>query len=881
MSETLKHYGTPRRSGRYPWGSGGNLQRSMSFRGHVQELRKKGLSEVEIARGEGITTTQLRARISLEKDAQRTADRNQALRLKDKGYSQSEIGRRMGINESSVRSLLNPILTERASITKTVSSMLKESVDQNRYVDIGSGVENYLGVSPTRLKTAVAELEAQGYKVHKVNVEQIGIPGQFTIVKALGAPDTQWKEVVRNPELIKPVRAYSEDYGRSFNSDLGLKPPKNVDSKRISIKYAEDGGTQKDGVIELRRGVSDLDMGGSKYAQVRIAVDGTHYLKGMAVYSDDLPNGVDIVFNTNKHSTGNKLDAMKALKDDPDNPFGSTIKQNGQRGALNIVNEEGDWDSWSRTLSSQVLSKQTIPLAKKQLDQSLKQKTQEYEEISQLTNPVVKRQLLNSFADDCDSSAVHLKAAALPRQASKVILPIPNMKETEIYAPSFKNGESVVLIRHPHGGIFEIPQLIVNNKSRTAKSVMENAVDAVGIHPKTAGKLSGADFDGDTVLVIPNNRGAIKTSASLKGLENFDPIETYRIPSGSSIPKIKPQVKQTKMGEVSNLITDMTIKGASPNELARAVKHSMVVIDSEKHNLDYRQSYVDHGIASLSEKYQGSKRGGAATLVSKSKSQIRVPERKPRSAVEGGPIDRLTGEKVYTPTGKTITTRTGKIILKTTKTTRMAEAKDARSLSSGRPIEEVYASYANNLKAMANSARKDAISVKSTSYSPSAKKTYSKEVESLNAKLNVALKNKPLERQAQILANSIVARKKEASPDMDSDDLKKVRNQALAEARVRTGAKKVQIDITSKEWAAIQSGAISTSKLTAIIQNADLDQVKRLATPHTKKSNVSSASITKAKQLLSSGRTQAEVAELLGLSVKSLSDALAEDKKGL
>jgi DNA-binding CsgD family transcriptional regulator len=866
MNNEIKHYGMPRRSGRYPWGSGESphQRNNISFRGHVQELRKQGLSDVEIAKGEGITTTQLRARMSLGKAEQRAADTAEAARLKDKGYSNVEIGKRMGINESSVRSLLNPVLAERASVTMATANMLKDSVDQKRFIDVGAGVENHVGVSRTKLNTAIAQLEEQGYKIHRVNVEQIGMPGQFTIVKVLGAPDTEWKEVVRDLSKIQSITAYSDDFGRTFHTDLGLKPIKNVDSKRIEVKYAEDGGSSKDGVIELRRGVKDLDLGNSKYAQVRIGVDGTHYLKGMAIYSDDMPDGVDIIFNTNKRNTGNKLDALKGLKDEPDNPFGSTIKR--QKGAINIVNEEGDWAKWSKTISSQILSKQTVPLAKAQLELALRQKKEEFEEIMSLTNPVVKRQLLTSFADDCDASSVHLKAAALPRQASKVILPVPSMKENEVYAPTFKNGEKVVLIRHPHGGTFEIPQLTVNNKSKAAKSIMEKAMDAIGIHPNVAQKLSGADFDGDTVIVIPNNKGLIKTSSSLKGLENFDPISAY--PGYPGMKPIKSYTKQTKMGEVSNLITDMTIKGANVNEIARAVRHSMVVIDSEKHNLNYKQSYIDNGIAALSEKYQNSKRGGASTLISKASSEIRVPHRK-----SGYSIDPITGSKVYTETGQTYVDSKGRTIKRTSSSTKMAETPNAFSLSSGRPIEEVYASYANDLKALANASRRAAVTTKPTPYSPSARVAYQKEVDTLNAQLKVALKNKPVERQAQILANSVVNRKKQANPNMDNDDLKKIRNQALAEARARTGAKKTQINITDREWEAIQAGAISSSKLTQILQNSDLNKVKQLATPRTSVS-MSPAKVARAKTMLTSGYTQAEVAEALGVSTSTLSKSL-------
>ena len=887
MSDELKHYGTPRHSGRYPWGSGEDgYQRSIGWRGHIQTLKDQGLSEKEIADAEGIKVAQLRARMSVTRSEIRAAQTAEVLRMKELGYSNMEISRRMAIPESTVRSLADPVLAERAQTINTTANMIKDSVDKNRFVDVGSGVETYIGVSRTKLNSAVSELVEQGYQLHKVNVEQAGIPGQFTIMKVLGAPDTTWREVVQDVGKIKSIDAISEDYGRTFaTSDLGLKPIKNVESSRIQVKYGEEGGKLKDGVIELRRGVEDLDLGGSKYAQVRIAVDGTHYLKGMAIYNDNMPEGVDIIFNTNKNPTGNKLDAMKALKDDPDNPFGATIKKNGQRGALNIVNEEGDWESWSKTISSQVLSKQTVPLAKRQLDLALAEKKEEYSEITALTNPVVKKQLLLAFADDCDSSAVHLKAAGLPRQAHKVILPIPDLKETEVYAPTFRDGESVVLIRHPHGGTFEIPQLTVNNRSKAARAVIENATDGIGINPKVAQKLSGADFDGDTVIVIPNNHGLVKTSASLKGLKNFDPIEAYapydgmktidggiynantrKVDYGGKKPRT--QTKQTKMGEVSNLITDMTIKGANVDEIARAVRHSMVVIDAEKHKLNYKQSYIDNGIAALSAKYQNSSRGGASTIISKASSEIRVPQRK--ATVN---IDPNTGEKIYSYTNASYVNKNGKVIKQTTSSTKMAETKDAFTLSSGRQIEEVYAGYANSLKSLANKSRKEALSTIPTPYSPSAKIAYSSEVLSLNSKLEVALRNKPLERQAQIIANSIITRKKQANPDMDKDDLKKIRNQALAEARVRTGANKSMINITDNEWRAIQAGAISPSKLTQVLQNSNLDQIKQLATPRTT-SLLSPARLARAQSMLASGLTQAEVAESLGISTSTLSKSL-------
>ena len=877
----LKHYGTPRHSGRYPYGSGDDPeQRDPSLLGQIEDLKKQGLKDTEIARGLGMTTTEFRQQRSLAKAEKRAADASQALKLKDKGYSNVEIGKRMGINESSVRSLLDPAIQERSNITQVTSNMLKDAVAEKGFIDVGAGVERHIGVSRTKLKTAIAALKDEGYTVHYVPVEQLGT-GKKTSIMVLAPPGTEYKEVYNNKDQIKMITDHTQDGGRSY---LGLEPIKNVDSKRIFIKYAEDGGTDKDGVIELRRNVEDLNLGNSKYAQVRIGVDGSHYLKGMAMYSDNVPKGYDIVFNTNKKNDTPPEKVFKEMKEDADNPFGATIKRGGQRGALNIVNEEGDWDGWSKNISSQFLSKQNPSLAKKQLGLALDIKKEEYDEIMSLTNPAVKKRLLDAFADDCDSAAVHLKAAALPRQGSHVILPFPSMKETEIYAPKYRDGEQVVLIRYPHGGIFEIPQLTVNNKHPEANKSIKQAKDAVGINHKVAERLSGADFDGDTVLVIPNPPSVgVKTSAPLKGLINFDPKTSYppydgmktidggvynaktkSVDYGNKSPKTRP--KQMKMGDVSNLITDMTIKGANADEIAKAVRHSMVVIDSEKHSLNYKQSYIDNGIASLKTKYQGGANRGASTLVSRAASTARPGVRKET-------IDKETGKKIYEYTNESYTNKNGKEVRKTTTSTKMYEAEDAFELSSGTTMETIYATHANKLKSLANESRKASINTAYVPYSPSAKKTYDKEVTDLKHKLNIALMNKPLERQAQLLANTVVATKVKASPGMDKDDVKRLKGQALAEARVRAGAKKHQIDLTDREWEAIQAGAISTNTLTQILNNTDLDRVKMLATPR-RENTLSPVTMSRAKSMLASGYTQADIADALGISTTTLSKNL-------
>lgn len=877
MSDYIAHYGTPRRSGRYPWGSGDNpYQSAESFIDRIAALRKSGLSEVEVAKALGMTTTELRARNSVAKTEKRQADAAYALRLKDRGVSTTEIGRRMGINESSVRALLDPTMKGRMDVLENTAKVLEDAVSEKKYVDVGVGNEAHLGISATKLNTAIAMLEDKGYSVVNIQVEQVGNPGHFTDVKVLAPPGETKRTVYQNRDQIQTIGAYTDDRGVSFTR---IQPPNNVDLKRIDIRYGEDGGGKRDGLIEIRRGAEDLSLGNSKYAQVRIAVGGTHYIKGMAVYSDDLPPGVDIRFNTPKSNTGNKLDALKPqVGGEEVNPFKTFVRQKTYIGAdgkehlnaLNIVNEQGDWDRWSRNLSSQMLSKQTPFLAKKQLSEALDLKRNDFESISELTNPVVKRKLAMALADSCDSASVHLKAAALPRQRTQVILPIDGMKENEVYAPRFRHGERVALVRFPHGGRFEIPEVVVNNNHKKAASIIgkDLNVDAIGLSHKVAARLSGADFDGDTVLVIPNSRGMVKSSNALKGLKDFNPQEQY-----SGYPGMKKMTNtQRQMGDISNLITDMTIKGASDDEIARAVRHSMVVIDAEKKGLNYKQSYVDNGISKLKTKYQKGPKSGADTLISKAKSVEYVPERTLRKARDGGPIDPATGKKVYVETGATYTDKNGKTVYKTTRSTKMAEAEDARTLSSGTAMEEIYANHANRLKALANDARKMAVSTPPMKYSPSAAKTYAKEVATLKSSLNVAFKNKPIERQVQLLADSRVSAQRRENPNMDKAELKKLKGMALGDARAALGSKP-PFKISDREWKAIQAGAISNKMMEDIMTYANIDRVRELATPR-KTLKMTPAAIARAKTMLNNGHDPSDVADALGVSVSTISEAL-------
>lgn len=906
----LAHYGILRKSGRYPWGSGANPnQRSRTFLDILDQHKKDGLSEAEIAKlyhtpDYPFTSTDLRATKSRSIHLQKQDQIRTAQKLSDKGMGASAIARQMNLNESTVRSLLAPGRQEKLDILQETANMLKREVEEKQFLDVGAQVQRDLpigdnpdvriGISKDKFDTALSMLKEEGYQVHPVKIMQVGT-GEFTRYRVLVKPGVTQKEAWLNRDKIETITKKSDDGGRTYN-DLAIKPPLNIDAKRVGIRYKEDGGADADGVIYVRPGVKDVTLGKSNYAQVRVAVDGTHYLKGMAVYKDDLPAGVDLMFNTNKANTGNKFDAMKEMKQDKDgnidpvNPFGAAIKPGGQikdeagkvTSSMNKINEEGDWSKWSRTLSSQMLSKQSPDLAKYQLNVTYEKRLDEFEKIRALTNPRIKKKLLESFSDETDSAAVYLKAANIPRQATKVLLPVGSVKPHEIFAPTFNDGERVALVRFPHAGTFEIPELTVNNRNREARRLFNigkggTAPDAVGIHPKVAAHLSGADFDGDHVVVIPNNRGSITTTHPLDGLKGFDP-QQYHVPKGpNDPPTISDARKQTEMGKITNLISDMTVRGATTEDLAAAVRHSMVVIDSEKHNLDFKASERDNKILALKKKYQGvNDRGqprGASTLTTRATSRLDVVKRKPRPAAEGGPIDRATGKKVFVPTGEK--DRHGKE--KTFRSKRLAETDDAFTLVSkgrGTDIEKVYAEHSNRLKKLADQARLEDLNTKPIPYSKSAKQVYSHEVSELNAKLNLALKNAPLERQAQVVANMIYGQRRRANPDLDRSEKKKIRGQALDEARLRTGAGKTRIQISPREWEAIQAGAISDHKLQQILNNTDVDKLREMATPRTVNSVMTPVMTTRAKSMLNSGFTLAEVSDALGIAPSTLESSV-------
>ena len=948
--DILVHYGIKRRSGRYPWGSGDDpYQHSRDFLGRVEELRNKNFTftdekgktwtgDTAIAKSMGLSTTQFRTELGLATNERRRLQIARVKSLQEDRLGPTEIGRIMGIPESSVRSLMKVDSENRTNKAAETANILKkrmaEIADDNGMLDVGSGVERELNISKEKMQQALYLLEREGYVVYSGGIPQVNNPGQQTTQTVLCPPGTKHSEIY-DYSRVHTVKPYiSRDGGETFEKRFVY--PESLDSKRIKIRYNEEGGLEKDGIVELRRGVKDLSLGNSRYSQVRILVDGTHYIKGMAVYSDNMPDGVDVVFNTNKKKGTPMKSVLKEITKDPDNPFGSAIKDTDQGGQywydpktgehvsskhpnakLGLINkraDEGDWTDWKDALPSQFLGKQSRSMAKKQLDLAKADKLEEYDAICELTNPTIKKHLLRKFASECDAAAVHLQAAALPGQKYHVIIPVNSLKDTEVYAPRYKDGEKLALIRYPHGGTFEIPILTVNNKNAAAKKLLGTDIsDAVGINSKVAERLSGADFDGDTVMCIPTHDkgGKVKIASKppLKGLEGFDPKTAYGYDQVTEDSKgnkhyyrngleFRPMTEGNKgkqMGVISNLITDMTLAGANDHELAAAVRHSMVVIDAPKHKLDYRQSEFDNNIPALHKKYQGKESGGAATILSRAKGETSVVKRQGEAKIniKGSKWydpSRPEGALIWTESDKAtyqvtkVNKRTGEVTTKTEtrmqKSTNMAERDNAYTLLSDPhhpyPMELVYADYANSMKELANRARVEMTSTGKIAYSKTAKAVYKDEVDSLNRKLNTALLNSPIERAAQRMANIDVDTKLKAE-QITKKDKKKVGTRALTKYREELGAvsrKKRNIEITDREWEAIQAGAISENLLTKILANTDTAALRQRATPKTNGMTLSTAKINKIKALAASNYTLAQIAEKMNISPSAVSKYL-------
>lgn len=902
-TDFLAHYGMPRRSGRYPWGSGDHpFQNSDDFLSRIEEYKKDGISDDEIRKQMGMSIATYKKQKALAQDFRRLDKVDRAQGLRDKGFTLDEIAEKMGLpGDSSVRTLLDVNSKAKTEEAMNTFKFLADQVDKKGMIEVGKGVEKGLGISRTKFDQALELMRLYDYEVYGGRINQLTNPGKKTTITVACPPGTEHKEMFNLEDVHFVDDFVSHDDGKTF--DKAFVYPKSMDKNRLGVVYREDGGLEKDGLVEVRRGVDDVSLGKSNYAQVRILVDGTHYVKGMAVYSDDLPDGIDVRVNSNKpkgtpiFGPDSEHSVLKPIKKkDPNNPFGSLIKEGGQsyyidkdgKKQLSLINkraEEGDWGDWADKLPSQFLSKQNLPLIRSQLKFTEDLRKEQYNDILKVKNPTLRRQMLMEFADDCDAAAVHLKAAGLPRQKYQVILPVPDLKDNEVYAPNYKDGEKVILVRYPHGGTFEIPYLTVNNKNAAAKKVMgKNPQDAIGINNKVAGKLSGADFDGDTVMVIPCSKDHSKKFAyrsTLKDLENFDPSMEY--PYRPGMKEMKDTQKQ--MGVISNLITDMTLKGAGDEELACAVRHSMVVIDAEKHHLDYKRSEQENHIAALKDKWQGHvdpdgvRRHGASTLISRAKKEKDVERRVGSPKINdpskpyydpSRPVGALlyktehqtyfskdetvakakdmyaqgySKEEIAKAVGKKRVSSVDTLLnkptwvenVRPTKSTMMAETDDAMTLSSGTTQERYYGKYANYLKNLANQSRMDSTKVQDIPYSKEARKECKKDYDDLLSEVNKSLANQPRENHAQILGGAELKAITKENPDLllkgHGKELKKIKDQCLKRARQATGASRHEIYITDSQWDAIQKGAFTKTQLKDVFRYANKDRLNDLAFP--------------------------------------------------
>lgn len=945
----LKHYGVKRKSGRYPWDPSLHLPKNYKFIEDRDEMKKRGLSDNEIAKQMGLSTTVYRSKVTIAKEELKQYNMQRISKLQSEGMIIDDIAKTIGTTGQTVRNYLdeikNPNKSARAQRVQTeaVAQTLEDAVKRSKYIDVGKGVEIQMGISKEKLKSGLNALVESGeYEVHNLRIAQVTDKNNSTPVKVLTKKGVERSEIYKNMDKVRPVEEFAiNGDARMFQQ---MERPKSIGWDRVHIRYAipegqkghgtNDDGAMMDGAMFLRPGVKDLNLGKASYAQVRIAVGDTHYLKGMALYGTEemfkgIPKGTDIIFNTNKTANKTPQEVLKELKKNPEggapidgpNPFGATVKRQNtlvdskgnpvykpgvkdrfgnkvpQIGSVNIVNEEGDWGSWSKALSAQFLSKQPTTVVHERLKATMKQVQDEYESIQKVTNPVIKKQLMESFVSDLESKQVHMKAAAPKGFQGHVILPVPDMKENEVYAPNYKNGEKVVLIRYPHGGRFEIPELTVNNNSVARKMISKDSPDAIGIHPKVASKMSGADFDGDTAYVIPNNKGKFKSRDSLKELKNFDP-NMYADKPGTFTPITK-RYQQTLMGVVSNLITDMTLQGAPSNEIARAVKHSMVVIDAEKHKLNYKRSAEENGIDALMKRYMTHvdkvKYGDLERYNPKTRRVDKVidPDKLKKDLTPGKEYTSAStiisrhkqsvitdGYQVEVPDPKSKSGGT-KMVWRNKKETYLVNmVKDANVFlgPNATKTEHHYADYINELKAFKNKVDSEMSGIKMPARDPKAAKIYAEEVLSMKDKVNQVKINRIKERQAQRMAEvsskAEIARRSEDEV-LKKDEISRIKQQALNKARSMVGAERTPVTITDDEWDAVQSNAVSGTLLKELVSFMDDSQLKSLATPRTNK-QMTDARKSKAKALLANGYTIAQVAEALGVSSSTIGKIKAE-----
>lgn len=124
---------------------------------------------------------------------------------------------------------------------------------------------------------------------------------------------------------------------------------KKYDHNRVTFRY----DPRKAGYIEIRKEALFLSLGKYAYVQGRIALDNGKYIKGLMRYSNDIPDGYDILVNFRDW----KSFWLCNLNLESENPFAHpgdkrftmddlTQIDNGCIYGLNI--KDDGWMKWSR-----------------------------------------------------------------------------------------------------------------------------------------------------------------------------------------------------------------------------------------------------------------------------------------------------------------------------------------------------------------------------------------------------------------------------------------------------------------------------------------------------------------------------------------------------
>ena len=589
-----------RGSGRYPFGSGNRPhQHDWDLLSRIDKIKatNPGISNADIAKQLGFYKTDRYGHEEFDENGEHKGDpghlkiaRSMAINNKDrdeyeeicwydnhldpdtgKHYTNAKIATLMNLpNESTVRDKRTRGRNGNSEKFIKISEELKKECDAKGIIDVTKDVSNFLGCSEDNLNKALVTLQDQGYELKKLNYKNITNPMYEVNVTALCKPGEDTHLLFKQPERVMVLTSVEESIKQRRDGEVdhdndvesaalrrGIGPTPQVSLDRIKIRYGDDPddpGVIRDGLIELRAvrdqngklvaACPDLSLGNARYGQVRIAVEGDRYIKGMAVYNEDLPEGCDIRVNSNKSMAKGIDGALKQLERNKDgsiakNMFGSAVIQTVQRdqngnpiigpdgkqlaSAINFVGSynpanpmedahvEGRWAKWSKNLPAQFATDLPLAVTRKQLQLQSKIHDEQLQEIMSVNNPSVKRKLLIDYADQMDAAACDLKAAPIGGQKTRVLLPVPSLGDNECYCPGLEDGTSVAVARFPHQGKWETAILRVNNQNAEAKKMIGDGADAIGLNHNVHGILSGADSDGDTGIVIPMTRKNWKT----------------------------------------------------------------------------------------------------------------------------------------------------------------------------------------------------------------------------------------------------------------------------------------------------------------------------------------------------------------------------------